>query len=354
MKKLLVVLSVLFVFALLAGSAFPVDMYDPETRAAKLAEEKAAVLKASGEFTFGSITSFTDTEGAIGFANMYVDLRMWPDEYNMIFVEINGAKATGFASNVITANAWYIATDVGKILDLPVGLMSYAGKADITSRKYEVSGLAYERPVRPDINPLAWKAMVSTDMFSVQAGIGFGEGLEALNDLGFLVSIPEVGPASIEAYYLVQDNADFEGDFGFNVKATGLLNEMLGVAGGFIYNTPLKAWAYGVGASVKYNMFKFGLSFNGNDTDAFNVLGVDANAALTDVFGIDAALGLGFFDGADTFQGAEFSGYAKVGASKWSVGYQIKDAAVAAGSFNYVPAVANAQGGLFVAVDADF
>jgi len=41
MRKLLVVLSVLFVVALVAGPMFAANMYDPEQRNAKLAEVKA-------------------------------------------------------------------------------------------------------------------------------------------------------------------------------------------------------------------------------------------------------------------------------------------------------------------------
>jgi hypothetical protein len=358
MKKLLVVLSVLFLAALIAGSAFAVTMYEPEARAAKLAEEKAAVLKASGEFTFGQMTTFDAPEGSIGYANMYVDLRMWPDEYNTIMVELSGNKV--FPTNPallahqvdgVTVPLWNLSTDIGKILDLPVGLVNTLGKTDITSRKFEVTGLAYERPVRPEINPIGWKATVSTDTFSLTAGFGFGEGNEALNDIGVLLAVPEIGPASLEAYYLVEDNADYKGNIGANVKALGLMNEMLDFAASFVYNTNTELWFYGVGATVHVDTkYKLGVSIDGNDADALNRLGIDANAQLTDVFGIDAAVGLGFFSGAETFQGAEFSVYAKVGMAKTSIGYQIKDNT----TFNYVPAVANAMGGFFVAVDGDF
>jgi hypothetical protein len=354
MKKLLVVLSVLFVVALLASSAFAVAMYDPEQRAAKLAEVKAAPLKMSGEFTFSTMTPFDAVDGAIGYANMYADFVLYPDEYNSILIEIAGAGATGFSSNVITVPYWELTTDVGKALDLPVGLMNTAGKTSLYTNKYEVSGLAYERTlVRTAIDPLAWKFKVTTDKVQATAALGFGEGADTLNDIGLYVFIPAVGPAEVELWYLVQNDADFKGKVGGSVKAKGLLNEMLDVAGGFVFDIrdgAIPEWAYGVGANVKYNKIRAAVSLNGNDVDTLRQLGFDANFAATDVFGLDAAVGLALADGADTFQGADISVYAKVGAAKWSVGYVIADGT----SFAYVPAVGGINGGLYVAADIDF
>lgn len=352
MKKLLVVLSVLLAVALIAGSAFAINMYDPEQRAAKLASEKAAPVKIGGEFTFSTMTTFDAPEGAGGFYNMYVDISLWPDEFNSFLFEIAG---DGSMSDQTLGNLkntyWEWSTDVGKALDLPVSLKNTAGKTSLYTRKYEVSGLAYERPVRPAMDPIPWKFAVGTDMFTATLGLGFGSGVEAENDLGVLVEIPELGPVSAEIFYLAGNDADMKGDLGFNVKALDLLDGKIDFAAGFDYNMISEGWAYGIGVNTNLvDNLRAAVSINGNDADALNILGIDAAYAFTDVFGIDAALGLGFFEGADTFQGAEFSVYAKVGVSKWNVGYQIKDGT----GFNYVPAVANAQGGLFVAVDTNF
>jgi hypothetical protein len=355
MKKLLVVLSVLFVVALIAGSAFAASMYDPENRAAKLAAEKAAPIKIGGEFTFGAITDFTPAEGTSGYYNMYTDVTLWPDDFNSFMFRIAGSTPADWSDNSITVPYWEWTTDIGKALDLPVTLKATAGKTSLWTRKYEVSGLAYERPVRPNIDPLPWKVAIGTDKFTVTAAIGFSEGLfptntDADNDIGVLVAIPAIGPASAELFYLAMDNADMKGTVGFNVQAMGLLNEMLDIAAGFSDNLATETWAYGIGANVKYNKIRAAVSINGNDVDAISQLGIDAAFAATDMFGIDAAVGLNLTDVGDTFQGAEFSGYAMVGVSKWSIGYQIKDGT----AFNYVPAVANTQGGLFVAVDTNF
>jgi hypothetical protein len=362
MKKLLVVLSVLFVVALFASTALAQNMYDPEQRSAKLAAEKAAPVKIGGEFTFGGITNFSAEEANSGFANMYVDISLWPDDFNSFLFELAGDPADNDSQTAgnIKIVYWEWTTDVGKALDLPVTLKNTAGRTSLYTRKYEVSGLAYERPVRPNMDPIPWKFAVGTDKFTATAGIGFGSGFgllpaaaEDTRDIGVLIAIPEIGPASAELFYLAEDNADFKGDVGFNVKALGLLNDMLDFAGGFDYNLVAEVWAYGIGVNVKYNKIRAAVSLNGNDANALNQLGIDAAFAATDVFGLDAAVGLCMADGADTFQGAEVSVYAKVGVSKWNVGYQIKDNPVGPG-FNYVPAVANNKGGLFVAVDTNF
>jgi hypothetical protein len=218
------------------------------------------------------------------------------------------------------------------------------------------------------MDPIPWTLEVGTDKVTATFGVSWGgDGslvaatAEKARDIGVLVAIPAIGPASAEIFYLAPNDADYKGDVGFNVKAVGLLNDMLSLAAGFSYNLRDSAettiagdyqelWQYGVGASVKYSKFKVGASINGNDLDALNQIGIDGAIALTDIFGIDAAVGLSLADSAETFQGAEFSAYAKVGMAKWSVGYQIKDTT----TFNYVPAVANLNGGLFIAVDGDF
>jgi len=354
MKKLLVVLSVLFVVALIAGPAFAVNMYDPEARAAKLAEVKASPLRVSGEFTFGAITPFDAATANSGFYNMYVDFTLYVDDYNSVLFEVAGNKT--FTPGTFTVPYFELTTDVGKALDLPIGLKNTAGLTSLYSRKYEVTGLAYERAAtRPFIDPLAWKfAIDAMGKATITAGLGFGQGGDLFNDIGVIVEIPAIGPASAEAYYLSNNNADFKGILGFDVKATGLLNEMLSVAGGFFYDMVEVAaenpWFWGVGASVKYSKLTAGLSANGNNVDAFNVLGIDADYALTDVFGLQAGVGLAFADGAETFQGADIGAYAKIGAAKWSIGYVIADAT----GFAYVPAVAGIDGGLYLNADINF
>jgi len=323
----------------------------------------------TGEFTFGAMTPFDADKGAIGFSNMYADVSLAVDDYNTVLFELAGSKVftqsviasidptAADPADMVTMGAIFsvpyfqLETDVGGALGLPIDLTNTAGLTSLWSRKYEVTGHAYERTkVRSAIDPLAWKFAVGTDMVTATFALGFGEGADTLNDIGVLVDVPEVGPASLEAFYLVQDNADYKGKFGIDAKATDLVGGMLGVAAGFMYDTLLEGWAYGVGASVVYEPVTAGVSLNGDDTDTIDLLGIDIDAALTDTYGATVAVGMDLDGTADAFQGADISAYAKTGAATWRVGYVITDG----NGYTYGCAVGGPDGGLYLNADIDF
>ncbi len=322
----------------------------------------------TGEFTFGAMTPFDAPKGAIGFSNMYTDVSLAVDDYNTVLFELAGSLAftqdiATFTVDPVTGDVtinqgamfkvpyFQLTTDLGAALGLPVGLKNTAGLTSLYSSKYEVTGHAYERTkVRSWIDPLAWKFQVGTDMATVDLGLGFGEGLEDLNDIGVLVTVPEVGPASVEAWYLAQDNADYKGKVGFDVKATGLVGGMLSVAAGFMDDMAMETWAYGVGASVVYSPATIGVSLNGDDVNTVDQLGIDVDAMLTDNYGATVAAGLSLADGMDTFQGADLSVYAKAGAATWRLGYVITDG----NGYYYGCAVGGPDGGLYLNADIDF
>jgi hypothetical protein len=362
MKKLFLIFSAVVVLIAFAVPAFAMEMYDPEQRMAKLYEEQAAVLKASGELTFGSISPFDSADAAIGFANMYVDFTLWPDEYNSVLFELAGT--TDFEQVEPTMPYFELTTDVGAFLGLPVGLKNTAGVTSLYTNKYEVTGHAYERTlVRTAIDPLAWKFAVDAGMVQLTAALGFGEtdpaGDGAFNDIGVYAFVPDVGGiAEVEAWYLAQDDPDYKGKFGFSAKADGLVGGMLGVAGGFMYDTTDAAdaaelrWNWGAGVSVDYMMAAIGVSANGHETNVLNLAAIDVDLAFGD-FGLIGTAAIWDADATDEndfgFYGAEIAGYISVGNSKWTVGYEITEDAYA-----YSPSKAGPQGGVFVNADIDF
>jgi hypothetical protein len=400
MKKLLVVVAVLFAVALFAGPLFAqsVGMYDPEQRNAKLAEVKASPLKVSGEFTFGMLTPFDSDYASIGYSNAYVDFVWYPDEYNSLLLELAFSKE--FSNNAGIAGAgvswpyFELTTDVGKALDLPVGLFNTIGLSSLYTNKYEVTGHAWERTkVRSDIDPIAWKIKVDASKVQVTVGIGFGERTNDLtvpwntgvaeekgqfNDFGVYAFIPELGPAAVELWYLSQDNPDFKGRIGFSVKTIPLFNDMVSFAGGFVYDmvdgsaatygwdgykvytggADDKFWGWGAGAKANVIGAGIGLSVNGDVEDAFDQLAVDISYPIKDTpFGVEADAGFTFAsDAPSAFLGAEFSVFAKVGGAKWSIGYLLDgDDADGYGYAYSVPQVfAGSKGGLFVVADIDF
>jgi len=380
-------------------------MYDPEQRNAKLAEVKASPLKASGEFTFGMLTPFDSDFAGIGYSNAYVDFTWYPDEYNSLLLELAFSKE--FSNNAVIGApgvSWpyfELSTDVGKALDLPVGLINTIGLTSLYSNKYEVSGHAWERTkIRSSIDPLAWKIKTDLGKAQITAGIGFGERTNAVpalpwttggveekgqfNDFGVYAFIPEIGPVQAEAWYLSQNNPDFKGKLGFSVKSNkAFINDMLTFAGGFMYDlvegsasaptTPYDGykdvagagfaaddtyWAWGAGAKLNLMGAGIGVSMNGDVVDAFDQLAVDVDYQIKEgPFGIQATAAFTFADvTTSAYLGSEFGVYAKIGGAKWTIGYLLdgddQD------KFGYVYSVARisgqSKGGLFVVGDINF
>lgn len=303
----------------------------------------ATEAKFSGELEYGAATPFDAAKAAEAFGLYYFDLTLTVDDLNSVLFEFSGPLGAGTATQNGAARLSYaqITSDVGKALDLPVGLKTKAGITSIWSRKYEVSGHAYERTlVRSSIDPAGLVASLDFGAATLDVGMGFGQGV-GKNDIGALLTVPEAGPASIEAFYLANNNDDFKGRVGGDVKVMKLA-DMLNLAAGFVFDMAAETWAFGVGAGTTVSMATIGVSLNGNDVDILNQIGIDVDLALTDMFGATGAVGLSMAEGAEAFQGASISGYVKVGASKWRVGYL-----VTSNSYAYGSSAAPMEGGLF-------
>ena len=132
--------------------------------------------------------------------------------------------------------------------------------------------------------------------------------------------LPDLSGASVELYYDIVNNDDFKGTFGVDGKY-GVGPATLAV--GFYYDTVASGWGYGVGVKAGVSMATVGVSLAGNDTDTLGPIGLDANLALADNYGIDVGVKLSMASGDDTFQCADFSAYYKVGAAKIRVGYDV-------------------------------
>jgi hypothetical protein len=379
MKKLGIILAAVVVLFGFGASAFAMEMYEPEARAAKLAEEKASVVVISGEMTFGMMTEFDAATSTLGFANMYADVTLWPDEYNSVLFEIAGDNLFS-AGNAPTIPYFFLTTRLGQYFDLPVAVDLTMGITNLNSRKYEVTDHAYERNlVRRLGSRIPLKLKVAADMVEFSIGMGYGQGSEDLNDFAFVLLIPEIGPASFEVFYVAKDNADLEGDLGFDFKATDLVGGMLGLAGGFVYSIPggtaggrsidldgdgvtdvtiaAGDWAWGFGIEIIYAPVEFGVSMNGWDGFEFALVGIDIDVAVLDYLGLYFATALGLDDAvyAETFRGFEATVYVKPGASKWAIGYLYQEEVDDYGGIH--PAVATGftgQGGFFINCDIDF
>jgi len=392
MKKSLLILSAIVVLVAFAVPAFAMEMYDPDQRLAKLAEEKASPLKITGEFTFGWITSFDSDTSSVGFANAYMDFIWFPDEYNSVLMEL--ALSKEYTQSPIIGGSpafsipyFQLESDIGAYFGLPVGLVNTMGITSLYTNKYEVTGHAWERDmIRSAIDPLSWKFMIDGGLAQLTVAIGLGETTNAVparawtgtlpeekgafNDLGFYLFIPSLGPVEVEGWYLAQDDPDLKGKVGFSLKADGLAG-MFGIAGGFVYDLhegssakggTEKYWAWAVGASADVAGAAIGAGIEGNDAATADRLWVDIDYAFAGDFGayVTAAFSLSDDVGAltttSTYLGTEIGLYTYVGGAKFTVGYVI-DADDADG-YNYAYVVANnayaPEGGLFIVADIDF
>jgi len=337
MRKLLVVLSALLLVAGLTVVA------------------SASDVSFSGEFTGGGITSFTEGEAAYGYGNLYTDAEWSVDDYNTVLFEFGGSVSGGGQS--WTVGAAYLESDLGAVLDLGVGLTVKTGYSSLYSSKYEVSGNAYERTlVRKGIGPDGG-TYLSFDFGSATLDLGFGWGV---SDYGAVLSVPEVGPATVEAFYIVSNNADFKGTFGADVNVAEL--GPASVAAGFAYNTVDEKYAYGFGVSASFGIASVGAGLNGNKDNPLNQVGIDLNLAPADNYGIDVGIGLSFADDdptttadeSEAFQGADVAAYYKVGASTWYVGYLVTEQGYSYDAPTTSGAATAGGGGFYIKGDIDF
>jgi hypothetical protein len=349
MKKLLVVFTAILVVAF-AAPAFATD------------------ATWSGELDFGGITAFDKADFDSAWVNGYTDLTLDVDDYTDIVLEFGWGDGATLADWAV----WYagVDTDLGMALGLPVGLIMSGGYINIWSNKYEVTGHATERDkIRSNIgtSPM-FVAAVDVGMATIKAGVGFETGPMA-QDYAVYVDAPGIADmVDLEVGYFISDNDDFKGQFMVSAKATDIMG-MIGVAGGFKYDAtdedgpdgipgnaddPI-AWFWGLGVKADLmDMIGLGVSVAGQKDEAFRNLNVDANVAITDEFGIDVGLGLGFGDVLDTFGGLEPSVYYTAGAATWRLGYLYQASDV--NNYMYAaPMAAPVDGsGLFLNVGLDF
>jgi hypothetical protein len=360
MKKLLVVFTAILVVAF-AVPAFATDMRG-------LHDEMMATHSAdawSGEFTFGGITGFDKDKVNNAFGNLYADVFFMVDDYNKILWEFVSTVDTGGAGGAFMITAANLETDLGMALGLPVGLTTRAGLASIWTRKFEVTGHATERPVRPYMDGAGVFGSVDVGMAIIDLGIGFEIdplGLAPEQDYAVFVQLPDIaGMLSAEAGYFITDNDDFKGQLTFNVQALDIA-DMIDAAASFTYDTAAaggigaEKWFWGLGVKGNVSMFGIGVGINGMEEAAVSNLTVDVNVAITDMFGVDVGVGLGLSDALDTFGGIDPSVYLTTGAATWRAGYLYQASDI--NGYLYTAPVAAAAApdgsGLYISVDLDW
>jgi len=339
MKKLLIVLSALVLVFGLAFSALALD------------------VDVTGEVNVNVMTDFDVPDTFFG--DNYLDFTMEVDDYNTVLFELNFDDAFPFPF----LDAWYVKTDLGSYFDLPVGLTNAIGYWSVTPSKFEASGHAFERTL------IRYGSGGTTGLFpsldfgqaTLDVALGFMNvgGVGESNNYALLLTVPELGPAMVEVFYVVNEGAIGDGNFGIDANATF---DMITVAAGFRYdlrdqadrltNTEYtESWAFGVGAKFMSAPFVVdaGLNGVGGDVDdrTLNHLGARVGVDMDGEYGADVGIGYSFSDlDPESFGGVDISGWIKPGATTWRVGYLVKEAASWYGGYGVQGSLA--EGGFYV------
>lgn len=338
MKKLLIVLSALVLAFGLAVSAFAVD------------------VDVTGEFNWTVMTDFDVPDNFDG--DNYLDFTMEVDDYNTVLFELN--------IDAFVPDVWYVKTDLGSYFDLPVGLTNAIGYWSVTPSKFEASGHAFERTLIRYGSGGTFGLFPSLDFGQATLDVALGfqnTGASETNNYALLLTIPEVGPAMVEVFYVVNEGPIGDGNFGIDANATF---DMITVAAGFRYdlrdaadkvpgvdeNTEYgESWAFGVGAKFMSAPFVVdaGLNGVGGDVDdrTLNHLGARVGVDMDGEYGADVGIGYSFSDlDPESFGGVDISGWIKPGATTWRVGYLVKEAASWYGGYGVQGSLA--EGGFYV------
>lgn len=278
----------------------------------------------ASEFTFGGdldwgfISNFTDTyAGAdnIDFAATF-DVKGVIDDFNTASFSVTTSDTATVEIDLETAQ---LATDLGKALNLPIGFTSYAGWFNFGSQ---------ELTTVTDYN-LDYVANFTGSRWQWGAGISLMGvlNLEAATDFDFTPTGPggwlganaAFGPVSAEVWY---ENIGADA-FGANalISLAPIEGATVKAAVGFEMNLDADTYALGAGAKFSYGMFGAGVSFNGNDTDFVNLLGVEASVAPLANAGVKAGVLFNLPSATDVFNSFDVGVYYKAGASTWSLGY---------------------------------
>jgi hypothetical protein len=356
MKKLLVVLAAITLVFSFAVTAMATD---------------AAF---SGDFNFGFATVFADDKDAMGWGDLELNFELAADDYNTVTIETNFEVPVIGVGSMFFIDTAKLDTDIGAYFGLPIGLVHSAGYHEPGGESYpdETTGWEFEDQTEDGLGEATtaigleanYNDIAIIDVaFSVaqleQLDVATDDPLKGGWDAYFGVAMPDIaGVVSAEAYYAIQDSSEFKGFFGVDAQAA---ISMVTAGMSFTFATTdavMYDWKYGIGASAEVSIAKIGASMRGNSEDVLDLLGIDANLALTDDFGLDAGVALGFFEDAETLQCFDVSAYAKVGTATVRLGYDVTDTTkmVSGDADTYkAPAILqDGKGGLYFNVGTEF
>jgi hypothetical protein len=297
-----------------------------------------------GDATFGFITDFSgDATGYDEKADLTFDVKAKIDDFNALKFSFNGLE-----TSAVGLDAALVTTDLGKWLDLPVGLTVKWGYddpdwnafADVTAYGntgyYDMSPdqywgmtflLSYKMlEFELALNPGA-KNVVAESVGYLLAGLAVKEPIKGLNAEVYYFqdksAIDEFGEAKIafDAAYA----AEF-GGFGLTAAPTFVYD--LGDAADDILTSYDDTeghfwWSFGVDAT--YDMFTVDVGVSGETDAALKWLDFSVMADVIEKLQVYAGVELELVEGGDMFQGLDIGVNANIGAVDCKLGYVVTD-----------------------------
>jgi hypothetical protein len=328
----------------------------------------ASDITFGGDMTFGFVNNFSDkveTEKT----DLTFDVKAAIDDFNSLEINLDGleiatAGGAGTSKGLVT-------TDVGKWLDLPIGLKVNWGYDDPDWNAF--AAITHYDALSIYLSPDEYwgvDVVASYKMLEFEFAINPGAANNLVPDMGYLlagVAIKEpIKGLSAEVYYFQGNSADPNvtpidtldaGTIAADAVYAMEFGDLgLKVGPGFAFyltdDPKYGAWRWFAGAKATYKNIEASTELTGWDGQAFALMDAVAKVKLMDKFQPYAGIQLSFVDGTDAFQGADVGVACLVGATTMSVGYLITSNGANDIGGNYSPTLTN--GGLYFLWDMNY
>jgi hypothetical protein len=315
----------------------------------------ASDITFGGDATFGMIGDFGDNEAEK--RDLTLDINAAIDDYNSLAVSLNGLE-----TSTVGLDKALVSTDVGKWLDLPVGLVIHWGYDDPDANEFEsISDYGNEEAF--DFSPLVyWGFGFVLSYEFIEVEVAFDPIVPATEDGVLLagVAVKEPIPGlNAEVYYFQNEAVDTfdQGIIGFDAaysaEFSGFALDVGADFGYWLDPTALEPdWAFGVGFSGAYSIATVTMGLYGDSNDTLSNISATGVVAPFDLADFYAGL---WYDMANSeLAEVDLGVNAHIGAVEMYVGYLIDgDSPVAAGD-NWNSPAGFGDNGAYVKFDVNY
>jgi hypothetical protein len=313
-----------------------------------------------GDVTFGFTGDFGDNEAEKFDATF--DVKATIDDYNSLTINTDGLESGAWTG----ITKILVATDVGALLGLPVGVVINWGWDDPDRNEFQnISAYGNEDPIdfsAPVTGEYAGlDFLVSYEFIEVEFAFNPGGTVTGVNNgvllAGLALKEPIAG-LNAEVYYfqgetaidefgdgIIGFDAAYAGDFGgFAVEAGAVFDYNLSDVG--------DAWAFGVGFEGAYSIATVTVGLDGNETDTLN--SVSATVVVAPIDLLDIYAGMWYSMALEDLAEVDLGANAHLGAVEMYLGYLVgSDLLLSGDNFNS-PAGLGTESGAYVKFDVNY